>query len=106
MRSINVDKIEDKATHDALLAIRSILYEDLPILRGDWKYFSYEIASAGTISIEHDLGYAPSDFLVTFDSANTTINYELVTDEVISVTTGSGGFLRGFYGKYADEAIV
>ena len=106
MRSINLDNIEDKPTRDALIAIKSIIFEDLPILRGDWSYFVVEVDAGGTYLIEHNLGYAPSDFLVTFDSADTTINYSDITDEVVSYTTVSGGIIRGFHGKYEENTIV
>ncbi len=105
MRSIDLEGIEDKKVRDALIAIKSIIFNDLPILRGDWEYFVIEVDSSGTFTEEHNLGYTPVDFLITHDSADFSVNYDDCDDEKISFTVLSSGIIRGFYGKYEDKEI-
>jgi len=106
MRDVNLNMIEDEATRDAIEAILESIREDTPILKGDWEFFEYEIDAAGTFEKNHGLTFVPNDYLITYDTAGSSINYNDADEETFSFTTTSSGILRLFIGRYQEEAVT
>jgi len=106
MRDINLETITNQSVRDALEAIKEILTEDSPLLKGDWIYYEVEVNAAGTHERDHGLTYTPKDYLITFDTAGSSINYADANDETFSFTTTSSGILRLFLGRYSEESRI
>ena len=106
MYDINLNNIKDEDVRVALTAIKEMLMNDLPILRGEWTYFEVETPHGGNFSEVHNLGFTPKDFIITYDTAEISINYTKSTNKVFVFDAVTDGIVRGFYGKYEDEVIV
>ena len=106
MRDINLNNIKDDDIREALTAIKESLMHDMPILRGDWVYFEIETPHGGNFTEVHNLGYAPKDFLITYDSAEITIDLDTTDDEVFGFSAITDGIVRGFLGRYEDKNVV
>lgn len=78
-------------------------FQDSPILNGKWKSIDKELAP-GTHIIYHKLGFTPRDVIQTFltsaGSGTVTYNFDLFTDETMSVTVATASVrVRFIVGK-------
>ncbi len=86
------------------------LFNGVPWLKGEWRFFSFEITTAGTNQkLSHNLGYTPTDIIVTSTIGGTIVfNYNNFTSQFLDVTTtvtSSPLKVRAFIGRYSEDAV-
>lgn len=88
------DQVQDTRARESLQNIRDFINKN-PFMTGDFKIYTInvKITDASThFSFPHDLGYTPSDVLVTSVKGSGTItwNYDAFTSQVLDLTVAGG----------------
>ena len=103
MQRIDLSRIDDEYTREAL----ELLYDELlfkqPLLRGLWEFREFEVEGAATHTIKHNLNFIPTDvLLISYKGSSPSFNFSDFTREKISITTAGDSTFRCFLGKYED----
>ncbi len=103
--NIQLDDILDLSIRDSLKNMVSYMNEN-PILKGDWRFFTYKAKAAGTFTVPHSLGYQPLDVLRLAvsapDTALVTWQYDKFNVDTVTLTTNGPCTLRAFIGRYKE----
>lgn len=92
--SLFTDQIQDPRARDNFRNLVQYL-GDNPFLHGKFKFFVIQVPITGATTrfqFPHDLGYTPSDVLVTSVKGSGTItwNYDSFTGQVLDLTVTGG----------------
>ena len=86
------------------------LFQELPFLKGQWRFLELEIKSSGTsVKIPHTLDFTPKDvILLSVVGGSVTFNYNLFDSTYLNVdatVTSSPMVVRVFIGRYTEESV-
>lgn len=69
-----------------------------PFINGGFKkVFEKNFTAAGTLVVNHNLGFIPSDYIKTFDSA--TVSFSNFTNSSVTLTSVTAGKVRFLLGR-------
>lgn len=101
LREFELSTIKDEAVTENFQYLIEDLGDNL-LVRGNYKLYDIEVPAAGTYSIPNELRFTPNIILIAWDTASTTVNYNLTDKDTISYTTTSSGDLRLIVGRYTE----
>ncbi len=105
LRKPLVDLIKDINIRESLQWIYEYILQ-IPILRGDFKFFEVTFNGAVTDEkIPHNLGFTPKD-IISLSSVGTgaaTFQYAKFTSTNLVITTTGACVIRFFAGRYQNE---
>ena len=103
-KSTDANRLKDEATRELLFRVLQYI-ETTPILSFGMQFLEKEFTAAGTIEVQHSLGFIPKDVILTSKIGVGTVvfNYADFTKSTISVTVSAPCSIRILYGTYRSE---
>lgn len=95
---IDLGQIDNKQTQENFKELKTH-FDQEPLLKTKWTYFTRVFSQAGTYLVPHGLRYKPQDILETWNDCGATINFSGITAEVLSITTTGSGTYRALVGR-------
>lgn len=103
-----IQEVVDERSRDNFIRIQQFFRED-PFYKGQFKFFEFTVAAAGSFDFVHSLGFQPLDVITTSvrnsDGTVVTWDYDDFTSSIVRVTTDGAATIRAFIGRYAEGGI-
>ena len=98
--NLNINEIADPVAREVVQRLREYIDRDV-FGNFDGKLRSFTVSAAGTWTVEHTLGFKPSDIIITSSTAGvTTVDHTASTKTTIDFTTASSGTVRLLVGEF------
>lgn len=108
MITLFIQQITDEFVRKNFERLQAEFRLNQPILRGDWKFFSFTFPNAVTnMKIKHDLGFAPKDIILTSQvgAGVFTLNTDKSDKVFLDITTTGAVAVRAFIGTYREGQV-